>query len=177
VSPLTISYRRAEVIAFWVVGTAVAWLFGLVAATAMELRPSWLWGVATAVTAIAPGAFWSPWFETGIWLWNGTVRRFATLLKSYTLAVSYYTLFAAVGASRSTRAGGAGSSGWMQRDHALTTSNSGPRGEEWARAIGLFARAPGRTWAVTLLPLVALLRMLGHDEQAARVSGSSYTLY
>jgi hypothetical protein len=36
---------------------------------------------------------------------------------------------------------------------------------------------PGRRWAVTLLPLITLLRLLGHDEQGAEISSSSYTLY
>ena len=104
-SPLTISYRRAEVIAFWIVATGVAWLSGSVAAAAIELRPSWLWGFAAAIAVVAPGAFWIPWFEAGIWLWNGSTRRVAALLRWYVLAVSYYTLFAALGASRSAIVG------------------------------------------------------------------------
>jgi hypothetical protein len=180
-SPLTFSYRRAEVIAFWIVTTGVVWLTGALSAAAFEFRPSWLWGLAFAITVIAPGAFWNPWFEAGIGVWNGAVRRAAPLLRQYALAVSYYTLFAAVGASRTAIVGGKGSSRWVaqQRD-ALTTLDADPRGNgraEWARAIGRLARVTGRGWAITLLPLVLMLRLLGYEEPKAETLSSSYTLY
>jgi hypothetical protein len=168
-------YRRAEVTAFWIAASALAAAVAvLVAVTAGAGRP-WAWAAAAAALLTVPGAIWAPWFERGIWFWNGAVRRLALGLRRYVLFISYFIVVAAVGRSGSAlelRGDGVERSRWIPRP-------TEPRFDDraWAGALQTFARTPGNAWAFCLLPVVFVLRLLAAEHDDAVPPGSTYTLY
>jgi hypothetical protein len=168
-----VSYRRAEVAGFWIASTVVVWLAIGLTAAALGARAPWTWGTAAAVAVVLPGLVWRPWFETGVWAWNGAVRRLAGGLRMCVLAAAYYILVAAVSRSASSRQPARfplDSSGWRRR------TESTPRCDD-LRSLRDFIRAPGNRWAVTLVPIVFLLTLLRDEEQNGVLPGSTYTLY
>jgi hypothetical protein len=181
---LTISFRRAEVVGFWILGPAVLSLSIGLAAAGVGAQAPWAWGVGAAVALILPGVAWRPWFEAGVWAWNGCVRRAAAVLSKCLLAVCYYILFVAVGRSISSLDSAGhecGSSGWLLRSRnashwgdaipSLADSRAGDR------LLGSFVQMPGNRWAITLLPLVFFLDLLRDEHQENVVPSSTYTLY
>jgi hypothetical protein len=182
--PLTISFRRAEVVGFWILGLAVLSLSIGLAAAGVGAQVPWAWGVGAAAALILPGVVWRPWFEAGVWVWNGSVHRAAAALRTCLLVVCYYILFLAVGRSISSLdpAGHErGSSGWLVRNRnaphwgdaipSVTDSRAGDR------LLGSFVRIPGNRWAITLFPFVFFLRLLRDEQQENVVPSSTYTLY
>jgi hypothetical protein len=181
---LTVSYRRAEVAGFWILGIVVVWLSIGVTAAAAGVRAPWTWGTTAALVLVLPGLVWHPWFETGVWLWNGSVARIARGLRMCVLAAGYYILVAAVGRSASSRNPAISQShpsGWFVRtpgvprpDHTHLLPPGRPGSDQGLEA---FARIPGNGWAVTLAPILFLLTLLRDDQQENAVPGSTYTLY
>jgi hypothetical protein len=181
---LTVSYRRAEVAGFWILGTVVVWLSIGLAAAAVGAPAPWAWGTAAALALVLPGLVWHPWFETGVWAWNGSVRRLAGVLRTCVLAAGYFILFAAVGRAASSRDQARprpDSSGWLARTPGLfladRVGSRAPENPGSDQGLSAFARQPGNRWAVTLIPIVFLLTLLRDDEQQGAVQGSTYTLY
>jgi hypothetical protein len=181
---LTFSYRRAEVAAFWILGTVVVWLSIGLTAAAVGARAPWAWGTTAAAALIFPGVVWHRWFETGVWAWNGAVRRLAGGLRIYVLAAGYYILFAAVArsaSSRGTTLSPPDSSGWRVRPPSHPSpddrGSQAPDRPGRDQGLGAFTQSPGNRWAVTLVPIVFLLTLLRDDQQQNDVPGSTYTLY
>src|SRR5688500_12056990 len=120
---LRLSFRRAEVAAFWALGTVSVAMLSGAAAAALGARSPWAWAAAAGVALLVPRLFWAPWFETGVWFWNGSVRHAAAALRHYVLVISYYVLFAAVGRSGSSlelmlrQPGASKWSPWRPRQH------------------------------------------------------------
>jgi hypothetical protein len=177
---LTLSYRRADVAGFWILGTVVAWVSIGLTAAAVGARAPWAWGTTAATALVLPRLVWRPWFETGVWAWNGCVRRVAGGLRMCVLAAAYYILFAAVGRSQLVF-GQPEASGWrlrtsiaLRKDHVRSRASARP---EQDHGLYAFAKAPRNGWAVTLLPIVWLLTLLRDDEQQNALPGSTYTLY
>jgi hypothetical protein len=182
--PLTISFRRAEVVGFWILGPAVLSLSIGLAAVGVGAQAPWAWAAGVAAALILPGVAWRPWFEAGVWAWNGSVRRAAAVLRMCLLAVCYYILFVAVGRSVSSLDPAwhdRGSSGWLLRGRnaphggdAITSLADSRAGDRLLRS---FVRTPGNRWAITLLPLMFFLRLLRDEQQENVVPSSTYTLY
>jgi uncharacterized membrane protein len=182
-APLTISFRRAEIRALWLVST-VALAFILVAAAAAlgSTVPS-VWA-AGALVVLVPGLVWSQWFEIGVRAWNKGVRLITGLLRAYTLGVCYYVLFTSVSLAGSSLGLGLGRrkiSCWIPRAKREATLDKrtalDPR-DGWSTELLALARRPGNRWMVCLLPVVLLLHLLREDRQeSALPSSSTYTLY
>jgi hypothetical protein len=142
-----------------------------------------VWAAAAAAVLIVPGLFWHPWFDCGVWLWNGVVGRVAMIMRYWTLAVCYYVLFPAVGLTGSTfsRVSRGHGSSWQPR--SLQTSRHDTIGAASDDAgepdLGLtaFCRARGNGWALTLRPIAMVLLLLREERQDHAVPGSTYTLY
>ncbi len=172
---LRLTLRRADVAAFWIVSTVTAAIVcGVTAAVAGSTVP-WLWA-ATAVVLPAPGAIWPAWFVFGVRGWNRVTPLCANALRAYVLRVVYYTVFAGAAAAGSSLAlaSDGGKSRWIRR-------SARPPAREDLRGIagGLMdaARRPGSRWMVCLLPVVAVLRILGDEAADTAPSSSTYTLY
>jgi hypothetical protein len=179
---LTISYRRADVAAFWTVGTVIIALLTGWGASGLGAQVPWVWAAAAAAVLIVPGLFWHPWFDRGVWLWNGVVRRVAILMRYWTLAVCYYVLFPAVGLTGSTFSlvsRGRGSS-WQPRNLQTRHHDTiGTASDDVDPDLGLsaFCRTRGNVWALTLRPIALMLLLLREERQDHVVPGSTYTLY
>src|SRR5262245_32125141 len=122
---LAISYRRADVAGFWIVGSALVWLMIGLIATGLGVRAPWAWGLAAAAALALPAVVWRPWLETGVWVWNGSVRKAAAILRFGLLAACYYILLPLVGLPGSTfapRGENSSASSWRLRRR----SASGP---------------------------------------------------
>jgi hypothetical protein len=171
VPSITFEYRRAHVAGLWVVATGALFLCVGAALSATGVAVPWGWAAAVAVLAVLPGLLWDQWFDSGVWLWNGAVRRLASLMRRYVLAVSYYTLVVPLAPLGSplgdALAAGAGSR-WVTRR---------PNGLEQARGLAGFAREPRNRWAACLFPLVFLLRVFRDEYQETAPPASTYTLY
>jgi hypothetical protein len=174
-----LSYRRAEVVPFWILGTVVASLsLGLVSAFFGSATPS-AWAAAGGAGLLLPGLFWTPWWQNGIWVWNGVLRRSAIALRRYVLAVCYYTVFAAV--SRvSPRLDlvppQTGASGWRGSRHERAVQPV-PDLVEWYHGLHACAKNPGNAWIWCLLPPLFLLILLREEHLESVPPGSTYTLY
>jgi hypothetical protein len=181
-SPLTVSFRRAEMRAFWLVGTVtLALILYSVSAALGEQRPL-AWG-AGAFVLVLPGLIWSRWFELGVSAWNRGVWFITYVLRAYTLRVCYYVLFAAVGRAGSSlglELAQTESSRWISRarretpfeNHRLLEGRTG-----WGRELLDLAGRPGRRWMVCLLPVVAILYLLRDKQPESVMLSSTYTLY
>lgn len=179
---LRLSYRRADVSGFWILGSALLSVLLGTAASASGADAPWAWAATGAAGVLLPGAFWRPWFQTGIWVWNGVMRRSGGWLRRYVSAVCYYTVFAAIG-----RSGSAldllppqpRSSRWTPRPDSR--SGHEPRtdsgGVQWYRGLLACARNPGNAWMVFLLPSVFLLVLFRDEFLESAPPASTYTLY
>lgn len=177
-----LSLRRADTIAFWLLGTTLVCVsLGLVAAVWGAQSP-WLWG-AGGVSVLVPGLVWEPWFETGVKAWNKGARLVASALRTYVLMVCYYVLVGAVsraGASRHVAPEPAPvASRWAARrgrdsreDGALPSME-----ERWRQELNASAQRPGQGWVLCLFPCVFLLRLLGEEGHDGVPPSSTYTLY
>jgi hypothetical protein len=166
-----LSYRRADVIAFWVLtAIVVAVGTGAVASWVGGGAP-WMWGAGAAAAIVLPGLAWRPWFESGIWAWNGTTRRLASALTAFVTAVCYYLIVAAAGRGQSAP----DVPGWTKIDPRVRQPSTDP--PSWAGDFLAVARAPGNGWVATLFPLVLLLILVGEASHDAGPPTSTYTLY
>jgi hypothetical protein len=176
---LRIEYRRANVAAFWLVGSATLFLIVGMAASALGSAAPWSIAASIVVALVLPGLAWRSWFERGVWLWNGCVRRLVAALCAYILRVTYVLLLGPLGASRPSLDLGRSQvdpSGWTERRYIK--DSQGPGSQEAARHdLAAFVQMPGNRWATVLFPLVLLLAMLRDTNQEATPPGSTYTLY
>jgi hypothetical protein len=183
-SSLALSYRRADIAGFWALAALLATLLSGLAATALSVRMPWAWGLGSAACLIVPGRFCSGWFEIGIWAWNGSVRRVASLLRTYVLYVCYYLLFAPIGIAGSALDFSSrpdSRSGWIPTGEAplplMNTPADGSDSAHWYRALHACARSTGNGWRLCLLPVVCLLILLRDEGQDSPQLSSTYTLY
>ena len=179
-SPLTFSYRRADVAGFWVSAAGAACAAGAAGALVLGASPAWtaVTGVLAALLLIAPGLVHPVWFENGIWLWNGTARRAARLLRAYALWVCYHLLFRVVSISgrREGSTEPSVSSGWTPCTGPTVDRPPRLAGGGAIRGLVAFAGS-GRRWALALVPVIALLAILRVDDADETIPGSTYTLY
>ena len=78
-------YRRANVGAFWALGTTMLFVVLGVTASAIGVTAPW-WTASSIVAAVLlPGIVWRPWFEKGVWVWNGCMHFLAIFLSAYIL--------------------------------------------------------------------------------------------
>jgi hypothetical protein len=176
-APLTISFRRAEVTAFWTFATVLIAAAVAIAARLAGARAPWMWMVA-AILAPAPGLLWSSWFVLGVRAWNKGARFTASALRAYVLCVSYYVLFGSVGAAGSSLAldcDDVKQSRWLP--HRISEPSSDRSWTAPWRAVTASARRRGSGWMLMVLPMVLLLRLLGDEETTVSPSSSTYTLY
>jgi len=180
---LTVSFRRADVRAFWIVTTAVLSLALGAAASLFGAPTPWVWAIL-ALAVPLPGLFWEQWFELGVRAWNKFVLLSRAPLRAYVLNIGYYVLFVAVGRTGSAldvslRA--AEVSRWIARPHQENTVGDCHRPTEgngwWGRELLASARQPGNAWQVCLLPLVLLLLLLSEDGYESALPSTTYTLY
>jgi hypothetical protein len=180
---LRIEYRRAYITAFWMVLATTLFAGSSLVAIASGMQAPWRVSAAVVAAFVLPGVVWRPWFEKGIWVWNGGTYFLAAALSSYILRVCYLLLLTPLGASSSAldlRASAAHRSRWIERPAARDDRTS--RGDELSRreelhdGLNAFARTPGNAWAIALFP-VLLLTWLRHTSQETAPPGSTYTLY
>jgi len=177
---LYLSFRRAEMTAFWMLTTALVSAGLGVSAAALGARAPWAWA-AGGLSVLLPGLVWHQWFEIGIRAWNKMARVSAAGLRAYTLKVCYYLLFSAVSHSGSSLAltlGEAETSRWVRRaDPAFDDGSPQAIRGGWAEGLLAAARQPGKAWTICLVPIVLLLLVLRDDQQDSTPSSSTYTLY
>jgi hypothetical protein len=177
---LAISFRRAEVTAFWMLATAMLAAAAALGAYAAGARAYLLWAAA-AILAPAPGLLWPPWFVFGVRAWNKGAHLVASALNAYVLRVCYYVLVGSVSVTgspvRRQRAAPA-SSRWLPHPAPQPAFDDEWAAEGgWRGALLASARRPEAAWILALIPVVLLLRILGDDQTAASPSSSTYTLY
>jgi hypothetical protein len=181
-APLTISFRRAEMRALWLLATVTLGLILTAVSAALGAAGPWAWGVG-ALVVLLPGLVWPRWFEIGVSAWNKGVRLTTKLLRAYTLRVCYYFLFGPVsraGSSLGLELGRTETSRWIPRArHEAAFDNRAPleSREGWSRELLDLAGHPGKGWMVSLLPVVLLLHLLRGEEQKSAPPSSTYTLY
>jgi hypothetical protein len=176
----TISFRRAEVMAYWMLLTLGLGVVLMLIAGRIGTATPWAWG-GLAAGILLPRIFFREWFETGVWVWNGVARRLAAVLRAYVLMVAYRMLFTPVahGGSEIDLAGSASAfSGWIERSQPHDSFPAATEQDAWYRSLRECARAPRGGWIATLFPVVLLLTLL-RDEAHENVapSRSSYTLF
>ena len=181
---LTLSFRRADMAGFWILGTTILSLSLGLASAALGAQAPWAWGAAGGACLLVPGLFWRQWFETGVWVWNGSMRRAAAALRTCTLVVCYYTLFAALGRSGSSlelllRQPDASRWAPLKRGSPWIGNEGSPASDrvEWYQGLYTCARTTGNGWVVCLLPIVLLLILLRDEQQESALPSSTYTLY
>jgi hypothetical protein len=179
---LTVPLRRAYVAAFWGAGLLVLFTVATVKAAAVAAPSPWRWGAMAAAAALLPRIGSSRWFTTAVRAWNAGVRHCSSGLRRYVLAVSYFTVFAALGAARrdaSPASGADGRGGWTPRaDGAVPLA--GPRAaavDSWYGGLRRYTRTADSRWAAVLIPVVLLLLVLRAEQPDAVPPGTSYTLY
>jgi hypothetical protein len=180
---LRIEYRRAYIVAFWMVLATTLFAGSTLVAIASGAQSPWRISAAVVAVLVLPGVVWRPWFEKGIWVWNGGTYFLAAALSSYILRVWYVLLVTPLGASSSAldlRAPAAHRSRWTERpaakDDRTTRGDALSRPEELHEGLNAFVRTPGNAWAIALFP-VFLLTWLRHTSQESAPPGSTYTLY
>jgi hypothetical protein len=181
-SPLTISFRRAEMRAFWLVGAVTLGLILSTVSAALGAQRPLAWGAGALVLPL-PGLIWSRWFELGISAWNRGVWFVTYLLRAYTLIACYYVLFATVGRAGSSlglELAQTESSRWIsraRREEQFENRRLIEGRDGWSRELLDLAGRPGRRWMVCLLPVVAILYLLRDKQPESVVLSSTYTLY
>ena len=184
VHSLRLEYRRATVAAFWLLGSTILFLLFGAAGTAIGAQAPWRVAASIVAAMLLPGVLWRPWFERGVWVWNGCVHRLAAALSTYILRVTYVFLLAPLGVCSSSldlSSSQLDRSRWIKRpqgtDDRVSGRQSVSNGEGLQHGLPAFMRTPGNGWAAALIPLVFLLGLLRDTRQEATVPGSTYTLY
>jgi len=180
---LIITFRRADVRAFWIVTTAALGAVLGLTALARGASAPWAWAL-TALVLPVPG-FWSEWWlEIGVRIWNKVARTSMAFLRGYTLRVGYFLLFAIVGRAGSGLEIGIRDgrrSEWISRgahEAAFGKCDRLPAVDEWwGREWLASLRKPGNAWQICLLPLVLLLLVLRQEGQESALPAGTYTLY
>lgn len=179
---LTIGFRRAETVAFWLMATFGASLILGLASAWIGARQPWIWAMGGAAVLL-PGAVRPAWYELGIRAWNKGVTVMSRALRSYVLAVSYYLLFAAVGRAGSrldVDSLSAGRSSWVPKrapDSDGRRAGQAPASDPSMQGLLAQMRAPGNRWMVCLLPVMFLLAVLRDERRESAPPSATYTLY
>jgi hypothetical protein len=184
-----IGFRRAQMIAFWIMASAVCSAVVEIVAMAVGARAPSL-SAALALCIASPGLIWPLWFELGVRAWNKGVTISTAFLRGYVLKVAYYLLFGAVsrtGSSLGLQLGKSEVSRWIarDRDHATVggrssvevdrgTNRKSSRG--WL-AVMRHARTTDEVWTVCLMPVMLLLLLLRDETQESAPPSSTYTLF
>ncbi|MEP7308729.1 MAG: hypothetical protein ABJA98_24750 [Acidobacteriota bacterium] len=180
---MTVSFRRADIRALWIITTAVFSLAVGLAADTFGAPMPWAWGVA-ALALPLPGLVWPPWFRLGVRVWNRCAESGAAVLRAYVLKVGYYLLFSGVGRTGSAldldlRNGE--TSRWISRARHEQTfagcNRPSAQGGWWGRELLASAGLRGNAWQVSLLPVMLLLMLLRKEGQESALPSSTYTLY
>jgi hypothetical protein len=176
---LMLSYRRAEINAFWTLGVTTFSVVVWQLAETFALPRAWAWGAGAAAAALLPGLVWTLWLETGIRAWNKLMRMSAAWLRNYVLTVSYYMVIAVVG--RGTVPVDRvfsldGRSQWLPRT-AETPQSSNYSEQLQSYPAGLRESGARTKWAVCLLPVVWLLKVLKNETLESEPPSATYTLY
>jgi len=181
--PLTISFRRAEVIAFWTVATAVLVLVLGITAKALGSTTPLSWAV-TGFVVLVPGIVSRTWFEFGVRGWNKGVRWLTAAMRAYLLRICYYVVLNSVSHTGSAlelavRKGDV--SRWIRRNDRSSEGfgflRTGSVARDDDQSLLALARGPGRAWLVSLMPVVLLLMLLRDEAQDSSLPSSTYTLY
>jgi hypothetical protein len=175
-SCLTISYRRAEMIGFWIIAVLLLSLAVALTTWLVGVDRPVAWAAGACAAALLPRVVSDRWFATGVRVWNGIVRRTAAVLRVYVVAVCYYTLFTALGLKASGRRAQHPRTGswWLAREtHSLRVR---PHTAE-DRGLAASAGRLGNAWMLWLAPVVFLLEVLGDDHVRTAPPASTYTLY
>jgi hypothetical protein len=181
-APLTISFRRAEMRALWLLATVTLGLILMAVSAAFGAQRPLAWGAGPLVLLL-PGLIWSHWFELGVSVWNRGVWFMTYLLRAYTLRLCYYVLFATVGRAGSSLGltlAQTESSRWISRamrEPPFESRRLLEGRDQWGRELLDLAGRPGKRWMVCLLPVVALLYLLRDEQPESVVLSSTYTLY
>jgi hypothetical protein len=166
--------------ALWTIAVTCAAGSAALLARAAESIP-WAWALAAGACLLAPGLVSSAWFGVGVRAWNAAARRSSNAIRLYVLGVCYYMLIVPLGAAEGRRGPlclAKGQAGWISRvpEDAEARRMWPPSG--WHRTVSTYAlSSPQRQWAVVLVPILWLLRVLGDERHDIVPSRSSYTLY
>jgi hypothetical protein len=148
-----LSYRRAEVTAFWIVAVAIGIATAALIARALDVSPLW---AASGAVILAAGAVSRYGFDVGIVAWNELVTRTLPPLRAYVVRVCYYVMFGVI------RFGG---------------SSLGHEPIQTSRWVSRSERpSPGR-WLVCLQPVLLLLTVLADQRPQSGPPSGTYTLY
>jgi hypothetical protein len=181
-SLLSLPFRRAYVVAFWMVAIAIVAVVTAMIHLAATGSFGWPWVGAAVVSLVLPRAAFAGWFEIGIRCWNGSVRRMAALLRRYVLWVCYYTIITAVGRGsaappRPMRSGTAWRPRGLNGERPLAAAVFADPPARWHQNLRVYARLTRNRWVLLLAPIVLLLDVLREDAHDAAPPGSTYTLY
>jgi hypothetical protein len=182
---ITLPYRprQAWLITFWVVFCAfAAGVMTLAARMLFDRNIAASALVATLVVVVA-GAIRTDTMREVYALWNRVAGWLLHRLTQWTVSVTFYVIFVAVGRAgsrllldgRHSRL-----SLWVTRREngsadPVVLRVSGSSG--WLADYCLNAFRTGNAWACALLPFLALLALLHVPEEQAAPSGNIYTLY
>lgn len=177
--------NRRELRAFWTLvalaaGTAAGWL------APVGTGGSALVGAGVVVLVGLPGWLRPHRAEAVYGAWNRMADLAGRAAARWISLVTFYVLVTVVsraGSRMPWEGAGPDGSGWLARPerdphHAAQHHRAGrpTAGSSWIRSLAVWARDTGNVWAVTLVPLLALLRLL--RPRAGRSLGENiYTLY
>lgn len=177
--------NRRELRGFW--GIVSLGVGGLVIVLMPWDGPrAWLVAAGAFLAASLPGWFRPRWVESVYELWNRTAGLAGRAGARWVSMVAFYALVVPVGqaGSRMPWTGPEGSAtGWAPRSgriSSLAAQHRGARGETsevpWYRSLVGWARDSGNYWALGLVPLLGLLRLLRPKTERS-LGENIYTLY
>jgi hypothetical protein len=155
---LMLSFRRADVTAFWIIVVAAA--IAAAALMARVLDASILWA-ASGAAILALGAVSKYRFDLGIVAWNKLVSIALPPLRAYVLKVCYYVMFGAIRFAGSSLDRSVADRGRLESSRWLRRSEERPSGR----------------WLICLQPVMLLLTALGDQRPQGGPPSGTYTLY
>jgi hypothetical protein len=181
--PLKIPFRRAHLVAFWIVIGLVMAVFVAVVAALLGVRAWWLFGAAAGLLAGAPGFMSSRGCERGLRAWNKGSRMLTALLRTLAMKIGFYLILVPLrGSGRNFRmAPASGScSMWVPRETPsgqIKTVQSLPGRGAWLSDLNRFREEKGHRWMIALVPFLLTLNALGDEQEDTAPSTRTYTLY
>lgn len=171
--------RRSHLRAFWLGLHGVALAASALVALGLGMGRA---GVALAVffaVTLAAGLRWSEGPLALYRAWHRTGKAVARIGQWWTLAVTYYLLFAVTGrAGARLDLGPPSGSTWQPYASGDATGNGTrePAGG-WVGRFVREARHPRRTWWLAVLPCLVILSLFTDDARGEDVPSNIYTLY